>query len=75
VALIGRQSGKVLEQALAHWIGQARELGEIGSSVEPKPAAQFIAASLTALKVAARGGATSTALRHIAAYALRSLSV
>jgi TetR/AcrR family transcriptional regulator, transcriptional repressor for nem operon len=74
VVHITRQSGKLLEQSLVRWIGEARDRDEIDKAIEPKAAAQFVAATLTALKVAARGGAAPNVLRNIAAYTLRSLA-
>ncbi|WP_445144079.1 TetR/AcrR family transcriptional regulator [Dyella sp. Tek66A03] len=74
VLSITRQSGKLLEQSLARWINEARDKGEIDKTIEPKAAAQFVAAALTALKVTARGGAAPATSRNIVAYTLRSLS-
>lgn len=74
VAHITRQSSKLLEQSLERWIDEARNGNEIDKAIEPKGAAQFVASTLTALKVAARGGAASIVLRNIVAYTLRSLA-
>jgi AcrR family transcriptional regulator len=60
---------KAFERALA----AARRGGEIAADLNGRSAAQFILAMLSGMKVAARGGATRSALRDMARMALRSL--
>ncbi|MDB5603503.1 MAG: regulatory protein TetR [Bradyrhizobium sp.] len=71
--LIGTSSKRLLS-ALERRLTEARTKGEIGKDVEPRAAAQFVKATMTGMKVAARGGATTDTLRNIARMALRSLS-
>ena len=71
---INQDSGRSLHRFLERTLGEARELGEIAPSVEPKAAAQFIAATLMGMKVAARAGADPATLQNIAQLAMRSLS-
>lgn len=73
VTRITHESAQQLQRFLERTLRESRALGEINTTVEPKAAAQFIAATLTAMKVSARGGADPGTLRNIARYALRSL--
>jgi TetR/AcrR family transcriptional repressor of nem operon len=73
VSRIGRESGRTLQRFLERTFREARAMGEIDDTVDPKAAAQFIAATLTGMKVSARGGVDPSALRNIARFALRSL--
>jgi TetR/AcrR family transcriptional repressor of nem operon len=66
-------SGKRLLSALERRLIEASSKGEIGKGVEPRAAAQFVKATLTGMKVAARGGASADTLHNIARMALRSL--
>jgi AcrR family transcriptional regulator len=70
--LIGT-SGKRLLSALERRLAEAKTKGEIGKDVDPRAAAQFVKATITGMKVAARGGATADTLRNIARMVLRSL--
>ncbi len=65
-------SGKRLSSALTRRLAEARANGEAGRDVDPRVAAQFVKATITGMKVAARGGATADTLRHIARMAMRS---
>jgi len=71
-ALIGR-SGRRLVAALERCLAAAKTKGELGKDVDPRAAAQFLTATITGMKVAARGGATTDTLCNIARMALRSL--
>ncbi len=51
----------------------ARDAGEINLDIDIPTAAQFLGATLSGLKVSARGGTSSEALTRIARMALRSL--
>jgi TetR/AcrR family transcriptional regulator, transcriptional repressor for nem operon len=66
-------SGKRLSSALERRLAEAKTKGETGKDVDPRAAAQFIKATITGMKVAARGGATADTLHNIARMALRSL--
>jgi TetR/AcrR family transcriptional regulator, transcriptional repressor for nem operon len=66
-------SGKRLLSALERRLNEASSKGEIGKDVEPRAAAQFVRATVTGMKVAARGGASADTLHNIARMALRSL--
>ena len=66
-------SGKRLSSALERRLAEAKTKGETGKDVDPRAAAQFVKATVTGMKVAARGGATADTLRNIARMALRSL--
>ena len=66
-------NGKRLSSALERRLIEAGSKGEIGKDVEPRAAAQFVKATLTGMKVAARGGASADTLRNIARMAVRSL--
>ena len=70
--LIGANSKRLLS-ALERRLAEARTKGETGKDVDPRAAAQFVTATVTGMKVAARGGATADMLRNIARMALRSL--
>jgi TetR/AcrR family transcriptional regulator, transcriptional repressor for nem operon len=70
--LIGASSKRLLS-ALERRLGEAKTKGEISKDVDPRAAAQFVTATVTGMKVAARGGATADILRNIARMALRSL--
>jgi TetR/AcrR family transcriptional repressor of nem operon len=70
--LIGA-SGRRLSSALERRLAEAKAKGETSKDVDPRAAAQFIQATITGMKVAARGGATADTLRNIARMALRSL--
>ena len=59
-----------LEQALR----QAKSKKEISKTLKESAAAQFLRATLTGMKVAAKAGADTQALKSIAHFALRSLT-
>lgn len=66
-------SGKRLSSALERRLAEAKTKGETVKDVDPRAAAQFVKATITGMKVAARGGATADTLRNIARMALRGL--
>jgi TetR/AcrR family transcriptional regulator, transcriptional repressor for nem operon len=47
--------------------------GDVASELDPKDAARFLSASFTAIRVAARGGATARELRTLGRLAMRAL--
>jgi TetR/AcrR family transcriptional repressor of nem operon len=71
-AMIGA-GGKRLLSALERRLTEAKAKGEVGKDVDARAAAQFVNATVTGMKVAARGGATADTLRNISRMALRSL--
>jgi TetR/AcrR family transcriptional regulator, transcriptional repressor for nem operon len=73
VSTIIGTGGKRLLSALERRLTEAKAKGEIGKDVDARAAAQFVNATLTGMKVAARGGATLETLRNISRMALRSL--
>lgn len=64
---------QTLHAALERVLVRARAAGEIGADVDIHAAALFLGATLSGLKVSARGGATPEVLSAIVAMALRSL--
>lgn len=73
VTLVTEISGRALLSALETRISEAVGTGEAPEELVPAEAAQFILATLTGIKVAARAGASSQILQGIARTALRSL--
>ena len=64
---------KTLQSSLERRINEGKDAGEIGADIDTRAAAQFIKATLTGIKIAARGGAPADTLRNIARMAIRSL--
>jgi AcrR family transcriptional regulator len=73
VAALGDMAGRTLLSALERLLSEAKAAGALGAEVEPRIAAQFVAATLSGMRVAARGGAPVETLRGIARMAVRSL--
>lgn len=73
VAAISDASGGSLQNLFETAVRRAKESGEVAADVDPREAALFLNATFVGLKVSARGGAKSDALRSIAQSALRSL--
>ena len=73
ITLVNEASGHTLLAALERVVAEARAAGQVGAGVDPRVTAQFIVATLSGLKVAARGGAATPMLRDIARMAIRSL--
>jgi TetR/AcrR family transcriptional repressor of nem operon len=67
-------SARTLQAALERVIADGQASGEVGSDVDVRTAARFIGVTLAGMKVAARSGASASALRGIARMAIRSLS-
>lgn len=72
VATLADTMGRLLTSALERRIAQAVADGAFASDLDIPAAAQFVLATLTGLKVAARGGASLQVLQGIAQIALRS---
>lgn len=73
ISMMTDTAGKTLLSALEQGISAAKAAGEIGKDIKPAAAAQFLAANLAGIRIAARGGATAQSLHEIAALALRNL--
>ncbi|MGH6613773.1 TetR/AcrR family transcriptional regulator [Sphingomonas sp.] len=74
VSAIVAASGAILLSAFAAAVEQGKAAGEFPADLVPEAAAHFLAATLTGLKVTARGGAGTEVLRNIVRMALRSLT-
>jgi TetR/AcrR family transcriptional repressor of nem operon len=73
VSALGKSAGTVVESALEDTLRKAKAKNEVRSSLNVRAAAQFLQATLTGLKVAARAGSTPNALRGIAEVAVDGL--
>ena len=73
VSEIGHKANGLLVKALAGRIGEAQRAGDVAADLDPVEGAQFLIGTLSAIKLAARGGASSDALRAMASIALRAL--
>ncbi|CAB3748049.1 TetR/AcrR family transcriptional regulator [Paraburkholderia humisilvae] len=73
IAALSETAAHTLRAALERCIAQAKAGGEIAADIDERAAAHFIGATLSGIKVAARGGAPKDVLRDIARMALRSL--
>ena len=74
IAVANDASARTLQAALERVIADGKASGEVASDVDVRTAAQFIAVTLSGMKVAARGGASASTLRDIARMTIRSLS-
>ena len=74
VASLGDTESIRLTAALERALRQAKTKKEIGKTLKERGAAQFLQATLSGMKVAAKAGADSQALKSIARFALRSLT-
>src|ERR1700723_3674179 len=74
VASLGQTAGIRLTAALEQALRQAKSKKEIGKTVKESAAAQFLQATLSGMKVAAKAGADRQSLKSIARFALRSLT-
>jgi AcrR family transcriptional regulator len=66
-------SVKRLVAAFERRLTDAQALGDISADVDVAVAAQFLASTLTGIKVSARGGASAETLRATVHFAMRSL--
>lgn len=64
---------RTLLSALQYRIEDGKSRGEISAGVDARAGAEFVSAILSAIKLAARGGASPQTLRNIAQMAIRSL--
>src|SRR5258708_36643394 len=74
VTSLGDKEGIRLLAALEQALCQAKSKKEISKTLKESAAAQFIRATLSGMKVAAKAGADSSALKSIAHFAMRSLT-
>jgi TetR/AcrR family transcriptional regulator, transcriptional repressor for nem operon len=73
IASLIETADRTLLSALQHRIKDGKSRGEISADVDTKAAAEFIKATFSSIKLAARGGASPQTLRNIARIAIRSL--
>lgn len=73
ITVLTERAGAALGAALERSLLQARELGAIAADTDIVMASQYLRASLSGIKLAARSGAPEATLRGIAALALRAL--
>ncbi len=74
VTSLGHTEGTRLTAALEQALRQAKTRKEISKTLKESAAAQFLLATLSGMKVAAKAGAGTQALKSIAHFALRSLT-
>lgn len=67
-------SAERLRNAFEQTLGQAQEQGEVGADTDLTGACDFLMATLSGMKIASKGGATTEQLEGIAGFALRALS-
>jgi AcrR family transcriptional regulator len=71
---ISRSAHIALSGALSERIRDGQAAGDIAADIDIEDATDFLIATLSSIKLAARGGAPETALRSVAAMALRALT-
>ena len=64
---------RTLQAALQHRIDDGKSRGEVSADVGTQAGAEFVRATFSAIKLAARGGASPQTLRNIAQMSIRSL--
>ena len=74
VTSLGDTEGVRLTAALEHALRRAKSKKEIRKTLKESAAAQFMRATLSGMKVAAKAGADASALKSIAHFAMRSLT-
>jgi TetR/AcrR family transcriptional repressor of nem operon len=74
VTSLGHTESTRLTAALEQALRQAKSKKEISKTLKESAAAQFLKATLSGMKVAAKAGADAQALKSIAHFALRSLT-
>jgi len=70
---IQQAASRTLRTALAARVREAKAESDVGESVDPGEAADFLLASISAIRIAARGGAGAVQLQSLAELALRAL--
>jgi hypothetical protein len=74
IAMLTDTAQRTLLSAFERRLAEGKAAGEIAADVDVREAAGFLAATLTGIRVAARGGASVDALRGIGRMALRNLT-
>jgi hypothetical protein len=64
---------RALRAAISARVGEAQVEGDVSPDLDPDAIAEFLMASFTGIRVAARGGAGPSALASLADLALRAL--
>lgn len=73
VSLINDATAQMVVSAFEQRVGDARRCGDAAAEIDGAVAAQFLLATISGMKIAARGGADADVLRGIARMAIRSL--
>jgi len=73
VRAIGQASHELQASGLVRLLEAGKAAGDVAPSVDPRVAAEFIAATLAGLRMQAKGGAPPEVLRDVAAFAVDSL--
>ncbi|WP_459712426.1 TetR/AcrR family transcriptional regulator [Paraburkholderia sp. 2C] len=73
ITALADTAAHTLRTALERCIAKAKADGQIAADIDERAAAHFIGATLSGIRIAARGGAPKEVLRDIAQMALRSL--
>jgi TetR/AcrR family transcriptional regulator, transcriptional repressor for nem operon len=73
IAALIDAADRPLVSAIRHRIEEGKLTGEIGAGVDAQAAAEFVIATFTGIKLAARGGASRQTLGNIARMSMRSL--
>ena len=73
VGAITHAAGATLQSAFERIVRKGQAEGDFGAELDPRVAAQFLAATLSGLKLAARSGAPQAMLKGIVHFALRGL--
>jgi TetR/AcrR family transcriptional repressor of nem operon len=73
VATLSQASGATLLSMFERVLREAKAKGELPAAADERAAAEFLSATLTGMKVSAKGGASIETLRNIARFAIRSL--
>jgi len=74
ITKLNDSAAKALRAALERRIAEGKAAGEIDGGIDAAAAAHFLLATLSGIKVAARGGASLQSLRDVMRMALRSLT-
>lgn len=74
IAMLNDTAARTLRAVLERRISEGKASGEIDAGINETAAAHFVMATLSGIKLAARGGAPLEALRDIMRLALRSLA-
>jgi TetR/AcrR family transcriptional repressor of nem operon len=73
VVEIRQAAGVVLDRAIRETIERAQKEGDVNPELDPGHAATFLVSTISAMRIAARGGASREHVSAIAAFALRGL--